>query len=145
MSDTTKSAAPCPAAGLDPWGSPAGRLDPVLGHLRRVAPRGPPHRVRRRCRDRCGGHHRSGRRHGGHGQRQCRRRQPGRSGEAAADASAASAEKAKAAATQAQAGAAQAESPQQKLKELQSLYDQKLISASDYEAAKKKILAQLTQ
>jgi len=27
---------------------------------------------------------------------------------------------------------------------LQSLYDQKLISATDYEAAKKKILAELT-
>ena len=64
---------------------------------------------------------------------------------AAADASAAAAERAKTAATQAQAGAAKAESPQQKLKELQSLYDQKLISASDYEAAKKKILNQLTQ
>ena len=63
----------------------------------------------------------------------------------AADASAAAAQQAKSAATQAQAGAAQAESPQQKLKELQSLYDQKLISASDYEAAKKKILSQLTQ
>jgi hypothetical protein len=34
--------------------------------------------------------------------------------------------------------------PQQKLAELQSLYDQKLISASDYEAAKKKILGELT-
>jgi hypothetical protein len=63
----------------------------------------------------------------------------------AADASAAAAQQAKTAAAQAQAGAAQANSPQQKLKELQSLYDQKLISASDYEAAKKKILSQLTQ
>jgi hypothetical protein len=63
----------------------------------------------------------------------------------AADASAAAAQQAKTAATQAEASAAQANSPQQKLKELQSLYDQKLISASDYEAAKKKILNQLTQ
>ena len=63
----------------------------------------------------------------------------------AADASAAAAEQAKTSAAQAQAGAAQANSPQQKLKELQSLYDQKLISASDYETAKKKILSQLTQ
>jgi hypothetical protein len=63
----------------------------------------------------------------------------------AADASAAAAQQAKTAAAQAQAGAAQANSPQQKLKDLQSLYDQKLISASDYEAAKKKILSQLTE
>ncbi len=63
----------------------------------------------------------------------------------AADASAAAAQQAQTAAAQAQAGAAQANSPQQKLKELQSLYDQKLISDSDYEAAKKKILSQLTQ
>ena len=63
----------------------------------------------------------------------------------AADASAAAAQQAKTAATQAQSSAAQTNSPQQKLKELQSLYDQKLISASDYEAAKKKILSQLTQ
>ena len=33
--------------------------------------------------------------------------------------------------------------PQQKLAELQSLYDQKLISQSDYQAAKTKILNQL--
>ena len=65
--------------------------------------------------------------------------------QSAADASAAAARQAKAAAAQAQAGAGQAGSPQEKLKELQSLYDQKLISASDYEAAKKKILNQLTQ
>ena len=63
----------------------------------------------------------------------------------AADASAAAAQQAKTAAAQAQSSAAQTNSPQQKLKELQSLYDQKLISASDYEAAKKKILSQLTQ
>ncbi len=65
--------------------------------------------------------------------------------QSAADASAASAQQARTAAAQAQAGAAQPKSPQQKLKELQSLYDQKLISTSDYEAAKKKILDELTQ
>ncbi len=65
--------------------------------------------------------------------------------QSAADASAAAAKQAQAAATQAQAATAQTQSPEQKLKELQSLYDQKLISASDYEAAKKKILGQLTQ
>ena len=36
-----------------------------------------------------------------------------------------------------------AKTPQQKLAELQSLYDQKLISQSDYQAAKTKILTQL--
>jgi len=73
---------------------------------------------------------------------------------AATDANAAAANEANAAAQQARVAAAQAQSaaaaaqnksPQQKLKELQSLYDQKLISASDYEAAKKKILEELTQ
>ncbi len=66
---------------------------------------------------------------------------------AAANEAAASAQQAQAAAAQAQSAAAatQQKSPQQKLQELQSLYDQKLISASDYEAAKKKILSQLTQ
>ena len=54
---------------------------------------------------------------------------------AASAASAASAQQAAAAATQ-----AAEKSPQQKLKELQSLYDQKLISQSDYQAAKTKIL-----
>jgi hypothetical protein len=63
----------------------------------------------------------------------------------AADASAAAAQQAQAAATQAQTNATQANSSQEKLRELQSLYDQKLISQSDYEAAKKKILNQLTQ
>lgn len=62
--------------------------------------------------------------------------------QAAADASAAAAKQAQAAAAQAQTAT---KSPQEKLKELQSLYDQKLISASDYEAAKKKILNELTQ
>ncbi len=38
---------------------------------------------------------------------------------------------------------APAKTPQQKLAELQSLYDQKLISQSDYQAAKTKILNQL--
>ena len=65
------------------------------------------------------------------------------SAQAAAKQSAAAAQQAEAAAAQAKAG--QTKTPQQKLAELQSLYDQKLISASDYEAAKKKILAQLTQ
>ncbi len=73
---------------------------------------------------------------------------------AAAEANAAAANEATAAAQQAKVAAAQAQSaaaaaqnktPQQKLQELQSLYDQKLISASDYEAAKKKVLSQLTQ
>ena len=63
--------------------------------------------------------------------------------QSAARQSAAAAQQSEAAAAQAKAG--QTKTPQQKLAELQSLYDQKLISASDYEAAKKKILAQLTQ
>jgi hypothetical protein len=65
------------------------------------------------------------------------------SAQAAAARSAAAAQNAEAAA--AQAKAATTKTPQQKLAELQSLYDQKLISASDYETAKKKILSQLTQ
>jgi hypothetical protein len=63
--------------------------------------------------------------------------------QAAAAQSAAAAKQAEAAA--AQAKASQTKTPQQKLAELQSLYDQKLISASDYEAAKTKILNQMTQ
>jgi hypothetical protein len=63
--------------------------------------------------------------------------------QAAADQSAAAAKQAEAAA--AQAKAAQTKTPQQKLAELQSLYDQKLISAQDYQAAKTKILNQMTQ
>ncbi len=63
--------------------------------------------------------------------------------EAAAAQSAAAAQQAEAAA--AQAKASQTKTPQQKLAELQSLYEQKLISASDYEAAKKKILNQMMQ
>ena len=52
-----------------------------------------------------------------------------------------------AAAASAQQAAASAQtaqkSPQQKLKELQSLYEQQLISAADYQVAKKKILAEM--
>ena len=65
------------------------------------------------------------------------------SAQAAAAQSAAAAKQAEAAA--AQAKASETKTPQQKLAELQSLYDQKLISASDYEAAKTKILNQMTQ
>jgi len=65
------------------------------------------------------------------------------SAQAAAAQSAAAAQQAEAAA--AQAKASQTKTPQQKLAELQSLYDQKLISASDYQAAKTKILNQMTQ
>jgi hypothetical protein len=66
---------------------------------------------------------------------------------AAANAAAASAHQAAMAAQQAQAAAdaVPAKTAQQRLQELQSLYDQKLISASDYESAKKKILDELTQ
>jgi len=63
--------------------------------------------------------------------------------EAAAAASAqqaAAASAASAAAAQQAAAQTVQKSPQQKLRELQSLYDQKLISASDYQAAKTKIL-----
>lgn len=63
----------------------------------------------------------------------------------AANASAAAAQQAAAAADQAEARASQTKTPEQRLKELQSLYDQGLISASDYETAKQKILVQLTQ
>ena len=74
--------------------------------------------------------------------------QSAQSAQAAADASATAAKQAAAsadkAAAQAQA-AASTKTPQQKLAELQSLYDQKLISQSDYEAAKTKILNQVTQ
>lgn len=61
-------------------------------------------------------------------------------------AAAASAQQAAAASAASAASAQQAaaqtmqKSPQQKLQELQSLYDQKLISAADYQAAKTKIL-----
>ena len=65
------------------------------------------------------------------------------SAQSAAAQSAAAAKQAEAAA--AQAKATQTKTPQQKLAELQSLYDQKLINASDYEAAKTKILTQMTQ
>jgi hypothetical protein len=62
----------------------------------------------------------------------------------AAAASEASAAAAKKAATAASA-AAPAQTPQQRLESLKSLYEQGLISKSDYEAAKAKILAQITQ
>jgi hypothetical protein len=69
--------------------------------------------------------------------------------QSAADASAAAAKQSAAAANQAAAAAttataATAKTPQQRLQELQSLYDQKLISQSDYEAAKQKILSSVT-
>jgi hypothetical protein len=69
--------------------------------------------------------------------------------QSAANASAAAAQQSAAAATQAAAAAtaataATAKTPQQKLQELQSLYDQKLISQSDYEAGKQKILSGVT-
>jgi hypothetical protein len=65
------------------------------------------------------------------------------SAQAAAAQSAAAAKQAEAAATQAKA--APTKTTQQKLAELQSLYDQKLITAADYQAAKTKILSQMTQ
>jgi len=68
-----------------------------------------------------------------------------KSAQASADASAAAAKQAQAAATEATTAAAATKTPQQKLAELQSLYDQKLISQSDYQAAKAKILSQITQ
>ncbi len=66
--------------------------------------------------------------------------------QASANASAAAAQQSAAAAQQAAARAAAPpeKTPQQKLAELQSLYDQKLISQSDYQAAKTKILTQMT-
>ena len=60
--------------------------------------------------------------------------------EAASAQQAAAASAASAAAAQQAAAQTVQKSPQQKLRELQSLYDQKLISASDYQAAKTKIL-----
>ena len=65
------------------------------------------------------------------------------SAQSAAAASEAAAAQAAAAANRA-AAAANTKTPQQKLAELQSLYDQRLISQSDYEAAKQKILTGLT-
>ena len=65
------------------------------------------------------------------------------SAKASADASAAAAQQAEA---QDKAAAAPAKkSPQEQLNELQSLYDQKLISQSDYEAAKTKVLNDMTK
>ena len=70
------------------------------------------------------------------------------SAESAAQASEAAAKQSAAAANQAAAAASAAtttKTPQQKLTELQSLYNQKLISKSDYDAAKAKIVSGLTQ
>jgi len=64
------------------------------------------------------------------------------SAQQAAAASAASAQQAAAAAASA---SNPPQTPEQKLAQLQSLYDQKLISQSDYEAAKTKILNEMTQ
>jgi len=63
----------------------------------------------------------------------------------AQQAAAASAAAAQQAAASAASAANPPQTPEQKLAELQSLYDQKLISESDYEAAKTKILDQMTQ
>ena len=65
--------------------------------------------------------------------------------QSAANDAAAAAQQSAIAAQEAAARAATAppRTPQQKLAELQSLYDQKLISQSDYQAAKTKILNQL--
>lgn len=68
--------------------------------------------------------------------------------QAAANTAAAAAQQSAIAAQEAAARAtppAPAKTPKQRLAELQSLYDQGLISASDYAAAKTKILNQLTQ
>ncbi len=62
---------------------------------------------------------------------------------AASQASAAAARAAEAAA--AKPAAAAQKTPQQQLQELESLYKQGLITQSDYNAAKAKILAQITQ
>ena len=66
-----------------------------------------------------------------------------------ATAAAAAQQSAAAAAAQQAAAASVAanppKSPQQKLRELQSLYDQQLITASEYQASKQKILNEMTQ
>jgi predicted lipid-binding transport protein (Tim44 family) len=64
---------------------------------------------------------------------------------AASQAAAASAAAASQAAAAAAHPAAPAKTTQQKLQELQSLYDQKLITKTDYDAAKAKILSEVTQ
>lgn len=64
---------------------------------------------------------------------------------AAAQQAAAAAQQAAAAADKAAQPAAQQKTPQQQLQELESLYKQGLISQSDYEAAKQKIINQLTK
>ena len=63
---------------------------------------------------------------------------------AASQASAAAAAAAASAAAEKPAAPAQ-KTPQQKLEELESLYKQGLITESDYNAAKAKVLAQITQ
>ena len=66
--------------------------------------------------------------------------------QSAAAASQASAAAAQAAAAKSSAPAASAQkTPQQRLEELQSLYKQGLISESDYNTAKAKVLAQISQ
>jgi len=71
------------------------------------------------------------------------------SANAAAAASAQQSAAASAAAAQKAAASAQAaapqKTPQQQLEDLKSLYDQGLISESDYEAAKTKVLNEITQ
>ena len=64
---------------------------------------------------------------------------------AAQQSAAASAAAAQQAATSASVAANPPKSPQQKLRELQSLYDQQLITASEYQASKQKILNEMTQ
>ena len=64
---------------------------------------------------------------------------------AAQQSAAASAAAAQQAAASASVAANPPKSPQQKLRELQSLYDQQLITASEYQASKQKILNEMTQ
>ncbi len=65
--------------------------------------------------------------------------------QSAAAASQASAAAAESAAAAAKAPAAAQKTPQQQLEELQSLYKQGLITESEYNASKQKILAQISQ
>jgi type IV secretory pathway TrbL component len=60
--------------------------------------------------------------------------------ESAANASAAAAKQAEASASQAAAAAKSSKTPEQQLHELQTLYDQKLITEAEYNAQKQKIL-----
>ena len=64
---------------------------------------------------------------------------------AAQQSAAASAAAAQQAAASASVAANPPKSPQQKLRELQSLYDQQLITASEYQASKQKVLNEMTQ